>query len=511
MLAILDPRLDRHSLDRRGTFMTAAVLALLTLPLAALKPFSQVQSAQPAATLKALPTPSAGVVTPPRAAVANAATGSLGPTTVAAAAATDATKSSGSTEATCERFLNVSGNSVHVTTGTNNHRETVKFVTASNGRCTEASLLGRARFSPDETELTYLEPGGVARFREVVPGRDWTVVVVAGDASPLKYSAAQNGRSVPFDAEMKTWLSRLLPRVLREAGINVPARVARLREQGGVAAVLQDIAEIRSTGAKRSHYEELLKTTPLRANEASSVVSQAGVDLAPSSGDLSSVLQKLPRGIVRDAASRQAMADALSRIKSSGDKTNTLQILARDADRETLLMLARAAEDLPSSGDKANFLISTASEYLTPRDEALRNAFFRTAATLQSSGDMANVLVTAMSYGHGNPAIVMPVINTTSELKSSGDIAMVLRNLATQRLLTPQNAAATLAVIQRTLTMASSGDRAMVLTTLARHGLLTTAAIRDAYTRAAMALPSEGDKAHVLEAAAVRDPVRQVQ
>ncbi|HEX6178777.1 MAG TPA: M56 family metallopeptidase, partial [Thermoanaerobaculia bacterium] len=505
MLAILDPRLDRHNLDRRGTFMTAAVLAFLILPLAALRPFSQVSpagAAEAVARPKPIQTAAAIVADPPRVDEIKADTGSLPPTApVASAAAAAAVKSSGSSEASCERFINLSGNSVHVTTGTNNHRETVQFATSSNGRCTEASLLGHARFSADETELTYLEPGGIARFREVAPGRDWTVVVT-GNGSSLSYSAAQNGRSVPFDAEMKAWLSRLLPRVLREAGINVPARVARLRQQGGVEAVLRDIGEIRSTGAKRSHYEELLKTTTLRGNEVSSVVSQAGVDLAPSSGDLSSVLRKLPRGITRDAGARQAMAEALSRIKSSGDKANTLEILARDADRETLLMLARAAEELPSSGDKANFLTSTASEYLTPRDDAVRSAFFRTAATLQSSGDMANVLVNAMSYGRENPGILLQVINTSNELKSSGDAAMVLRNLATQRLLTPQNTAATLAVIQRTLTMRSSGDRAMVLSTLARQGLLSTTAVKDAFTSAAMALPSQGDRESVLSTAA---------
>src|SRR5689334_468766 len=41
MLAILDPRLDRNTLNRRGAFMTAAIVALLTIPLAALRPFQQ--------------------------------------------------------------------------------------------------------------------------------------------------------------------------------------------------------------------------------------------------------------------------------------------------------------------------------------------------------------------------------------------------------------------------------------------------------------------------------------
>ena len=480
MLAILDPRLDRHTLNRKGTIMTALIVALLTLPLAALRPFNEVKAASALSAntdVAVSPTPPASGATP----VAAASSGS-------------------STDATCERYRAVSGNSLHITTGKNDHRETVRFVKSSNGTCTEAALLGVVRFSPDETQLTYLEPGGVARFREVASGRDRSVVVVGAGGS-LTYSATENGRSVPFDGEMRTWLSRLLPGVLREAGINVPARVARLREQGGVPAVLRDIREIQSTGAKRSHYEELLKTAPISPIDGSRLVAQAGQDLAKSSGDLSSVLQQLPRSTVQSALSRQALADALSRIQSSGDKANTLEALATDADREMLIMLAQAAETLPSSGDKANYLTTAASEYLNSGDASLRNAFFRAAATLVSDGDLQNVLVTAMSYGHANPAIVMQVISTTNELSSSGDIASVLRNLATQRLLA-RNPAATLAVIERTHTMRSSGDRSMVLTTLARQGLLTTSALKEAYTRAAMALPSDGDRSSALAAAA---------
>src|SRR3954470_23174575 len=41
MLAILDPRLDRHKLNGRGTLMTAFIVALLAFPLAAWRPFEQ--------------------------------------------------------------------------------------------------------------------------------------------------------------------------------------------------------------------------------------------------------------------------------------------------------------------------------------------------------------------------------------------------------------------------------------------------------------------------------------
>jgi hypothetical protein len=300
---------------------------------------------------------------------------------------------------------------------------------------------------------------------------------------------------------MQSWLAGILPEVLREAAINVPERVARIRERGGVPAVLQEISRIRSTGAKRAHYEELLKA-PMNAGDGERVTSQAAQDLVGSSGDLSAVLQQLPRSSMRSPQTRQAVAGALSRIQSSGDKANTLQVLAPNADAEMLLLLAKAAETISSSGDKANFLMTTASEYLTPDNDALRNAFFKTASTLQSSGDMANVLISAMPYGHASSATTLQIIETSKGLASSGDASNVLISLASQRLLQAGTPRATLAAIERTMTMASSGDRANVLITLATHNLLSNSEVRDAFTRAASALPSDGDRANVLSAAA---------
>lgn len=378
----------------------------------------------------------------------------------------------------------------------------MNYMVTTGSRCAEAAIVGRAKFSPDETRIAQLSPGGFARFRERTDTFDRAVSVTpVGDGS-LSYTALVDGRTVPFDGTMQAWLARLLPEVLREAAINVPERVARIRAQGGVSAVLQEIGRIKSSGSKRAHYQELMKNGPtLTAGETERLAQQAARDLT-SSGDLSAVIQQLPKFSLRSSQTRQAVAGALSQIKSSGDRTNTLQILAPNADPEMLIMLAKAAEGLPSSGDKANFLMTTASEYLTPGTESLRNAFFKTTSTLQSSGDMANVLISAIPYGHGSPQVILQVVATSKGLASSGDAANVLLALIAQRAVQPGNSRATLAVIERTLSMASSGDRANVLISLATNNLLTTSEVRDAFTKAAMALPSDGDQANVLSAAA---------
>jgi beta-lactamase regulating signal transducer with metallopeptidase domain len=508
MLAILDPRLDRQTLNRRSTIMTSIVVALLTFPLAAWRPFQQ-----PAAPRDEFPESFQVTLSEPKNAVpanearpaaSTVATSGAGKTTPAA----PVTKSSqaSATKWTCEAYpvgTELHGTSTHVDSHDDGSDQSVRYLVSERGRCTEAQIIGRVVFSPDETRVTQLAPGAFARFRERTSSMDRLVSITpVGDGS-LNYAAVIDGKVVPFDAQMQAWLSGILPEILREAPINAPDRVARIRAQSGVSGVLKMISQIRSTGAKRTHYEALLEGGQLSAADAEKIATQAPRDLAGSSGDLSAVLQKLPRNVMQSAAARNALADALPRIQSSGDRVNTLELLAPNADPEMLILLAKTAETLPSSGDKANFLLSTAAEYLSGPSEALHNAYFRAVATIPSSGDMANVLISAMPFGHANPGITAQVIEVSKGLASSGDAANVLISLVSQRLLQPSTRA-TIAVIDRTLTMASSGDRANVLVSIANQDLLGTREVKDRFLQAAAALPSEGDRVNVLAAAARR-------
>ena len=510
MLAILDPRLDRHTLPRKGTLMTAVIVALLTFPLAALRPFQQpaTSSATPKdefpqsfkVTISDGKTPS---TTSSQSTPASSPSGSPAPTSMfgTATAATLGTQARWS----CEKYpvgTELHGTSTHVSEHKGDGADRWDLLFSEAGHCTEAAVIGQIAFSPDERHIAQLAPGGFARFRERTASFDRAVSVSAVGDGSLRYTSLVNGQPVPFDGAMQAWLEQLLPSILREIPLNVPERVARFRAQGGVPAVLQEIGRIRSSSAKRAHYEELIKNGPaLSDGDLEKILNQVSRDLT-SSGDLSGVLQMLPRKALQNAGARRGVADALSRIQSSGDKASTLQVLAPTADAELLLLLAQAAESLPSSGDKANFLMTTAAQYLTPNNQALRDAFFRTSATLQSSGDLANVLLTAMSYAHATPSIALQVVQVSKGLASSGDAANVLMSLVSQRVLKPGDTRATIAAIERTTTMGSSGDRANVLITIAGADLLTSREVRDAFTKAALAIPSGTDQANVLAAAA---------
>ena len=341
----------------------------------------------------------------------------------------------------------------------------ISYLSISTTRCASALIHGRIAYADDETDVLRMPESTIASFRERSTTTDRELhLTPAGDGSFTRaYSV--NGATRAFDDDARTWFASFLPLVLAETGINVVPRVTRWYAQGGTANVLRNIEALRSTGAKRTHYEAMLQGRSLKDVEIDAVFRHAASQLQSSSGDLRAVLSQgaSMRGAGNGILSA-AVELATSSISSSGDRTAVLQLFGEKGDRDMLLMIARVARSIQSSGDEARLLMSLVERYHSSGDRSLYEEFYRTARAISSAGDARDVLTTAIPYAVGR---------TTT----------------------------TLALIAASRDIASSGDRAAVMIALAQQGGLRDRETRDAFFEAASGIPSEGDRSRVLRAA----------
>src|SRR2546423_7160448 len=156
MLAILDPRLDRHTLPRRDTLMTAAIVALLTIPLAALRPFEALPVAPsrdgfPASfKVSVLPgTPSSSEPTATGAATSVSATTPMGSITLPP-------HPTQTTAWSCDTYRgSVHGTSTHINVNDRGTNQIIQYMVTEGEHCAEATVVGPAKFSADETRLVH--------------------------------------------------------------------------------------------------------------------------------------------------------------------------------------------------------------------------------------------------------------------------------------------------------------------------------------------------------------------
>ncbi len=456
MLAILDPRQNRHSLGRASAIAASVALALLVIPLAALRPFET-------ETTK----------------------------TVAAAAPVAKKATSGVSRVisdnACDSVLraNRPTDLTHIGVNDDDAGSTViEYMTSTSVHCTQAFILGRPTFADDR--LIALAPGSVAEFRELTPGNTRVVHVERKSDGGLEYIATRNGLRSEYDDTMRAWMGRVVPLVLSEAGVEAPQRVARYRAKGGVALVLDRIERLKSTSSRRAHYEALLDGAPLTDREYQKIADHAARTLSGSPADLNMVLtrvasaptkvrgkgpnalKQLETGVQKMMIAQGAMGEALERAlgknTTSTDSANTIRRYGRTEDPEVILMALKGAKEISSSADKRSILEALVARTLGRGNSRYREAYFEVASTIDSDTDLRAVLIAALGLARNDAAITFSVFDQ----------------------------------IKR---MTSDTDKRVVLITAVEKDLLTTSAIRTAFMKTARTIQSSTDFTAVIQAA----------
>ncbi|HKY98583.1 MAG TPA: M56 family metallopeptidase, partial [Gemmatimonadaceae bacterium] len=342
MLAILDSRQDRHTLSRRSTVAASMLLAILVLPLAALRPFGA------------------------RAASAEVVRGNNQKTDVAKAAVNDGRPNLNFSENACDSAMRVRrgtvSNLVHTDSGDEDGIPVLEYMSLSDAGCTQAAFVGTTVFANDRLISLGNEESFVT-VSEVTPSTNRSIRITRRGNGTMEFSPRLNGSAVGFDDSMRAWLAKLLPAILSEAGVDAPQRVSRDLARGGVDAVLTRIAAIRSTSSRRAHYEALLDGRPLSSAEYDRVSRHVSHYLASSPSDLAAVLTRIAAGPAKGTKSLGAAVGALGRAQdalsnaleaqlgrshSSSDTAQALTQYGVTDDPDMLLLALEGAADMSS-------------------------------------------------------------------------------------------------------------------------------------------------------------------
>ena len=371
----------------------------------------------------------------------------------------------------CEKVGDVRGNSTSIHSDSDDdHSKTFVYTTRNGSRCAHVEMVGEVMLNDDQTEIARIAPGAHIVIEERSSGSPFRRFSATNDDGTTIRDYSEDGRPASFDSDARAWLTAMIQEFVRESGVGAKRRVSVLRERGGVPAVLAEIDRINSTGAKRAYYEALLDGGELEDRDVERIVAGVGKNLSSSDGDLSAVLAKVP--VTRGRGSAEvyaALDDALGHIGSDGDRARTLTTYVGSAanDRDLLLVVLRATRGIGSDGDKAAVLMKAGPEALASGDDSLRMLFFRAARSIGSDGDLSRLLVSLVKFGHVSPATTRDLIQTAKRVGSDGDKANVLMAISNARLLTTRDLQD--AFIDAARSIGSDGDYRRVMESTLRR------------------------------------------
>lgn len=254
---------------------------------------------------------------------------------------------------------------------------------------------GKVTFADDESDVAALEAGGEFELSEKLDGvlREYTVTSDRAGALTREYSF--EGDVMPMDDAAKKWLAEALPRMFRESGFDVEARVQRLLARGGPDLVLREADLATSDYAKASYLGRLLETAQLDAEQAGRALVSAGK-------------------IESDYELHRALEQAL--------RTQSL-----DASRFALLLTTGG--QIESSYELSELLKEAAP--LLPEEEVARAAWLAAARQVDSDYELGQAIQAGLKRRGADAAFAAQLVGLAGdEIDSDYELGQVLKQAA---------------------------------------------------------------------------------
>jgi len=273
-----------------------------------------------------------------------------------------------------------------------NGRTTV--VVSDAERCLEVRITGRVTFDDADADVQSMDPGGALVVTESRGGEVRTLTLVErGGAIARAYRVT--GFVRPAD-ESASWFGGVVLALVREAGFGATERVARIRRQGGVQAVLDEVRHIRSDHVRELYLQALLAGSGLTAADVARVARAAADGLGSDHAKAAVLLDAVERRGDDRAVADEAVRGAAT-VGSDHERANVLAaVLDRNAAATPDARFFGALDAIGSDHERRRVL-----ESLATRDslgtESMR-ALLASTARLGSDHEKAAVLLAVVAW-----------------------------------------------------------------------------------------------------------------
>lgn len=152
---------------------------------------------------------------------------------------------------------------LHSKSGENN------WTSTTNGTTFKIESKGKIEISANDKDITSISDNGYLTLSKTVFGSKHRVDIRA-EGNSLNKRYYQGNKEKPWEPSGREWLAEILPELVRSSTLGAASRVERYYKQGGSAAVLQEIADLKSDFV-RQHYGDLLLKYPLSDQQTAEV------------------------------------------------------------------------------------------------------------------------------------------------------------------------------------------------------------------------------------------------
>lgn len=284
---------------------------------------------------------------------------------------------------------------------------------------------GKAEFTDDYTDVRDISEGGYFRVEQDRDGQSRRYEVRRGAGGQLERTFYLNGAVHILDQNARAWISKIVLNAVRQSGIDADKRVQSIMRQRGVNGVLEEIALVSGSYAKRIYFQALIKNGNLPTAALQNVLHEAARQITSDYEQAQLLISVAPELTGKEGA-MPAFFEAIGTIKSDYEHKRVLTALLKNSTptHDVLIQTAKSAAGISSDYEKASVLIAVAGVYLDNRD--LSSVFFQTVQTINSDYEHRRVLSALLKDRKLNDDVLSRVLNSASSISSDYEKATLL-------------------------------------------------------------------------------------
>jgi beta-lactamase regulating signal transducer with metallopeptidase domain len=288
--------------------------------------------------------------------------------------------------------------------------------------------IGKVRYASDLSDVVGITPGGsllVTESDELTTRR----VDIRSDADGrLTRKFTVDGVERPWDDEGRRWLATVLVALERRTAFNAETRVSALYKEGGVEAVLKEMALLSGDHARRRYFTALFKSHPsLTDSETRRALEIAGA--MESDFEVAETLIAIAK-IGRIGSSSPAYLQAVRNIESDFETRRVLTTLLKTTtpDAEAMTLLLDLADNIASDFELAELLITVSGRGLA--SSSARDAYFKAVSTIESDFERRRVLTSILKRSDNPDDVQARLLQAAATIESDFELASFLVSFA---------------------------------------------------------------------------------
>ncbi|MFH1686525.1 MAG: M56 family metallopeptidase [bacterium] len=297
------------------------------------------------------------------------------------------------------------------------------------GRKGQLRVTGDVTYSDDMRRVSSIRYDGSMTVWEKTRKSSRRLKIEAADNGKLNYVYKVDGEIVDFDHSAEKWLGDLLEDILRRSGINAEQRARHLHDQGGIDAVLEEMAEVDGDYVRRKYVDPLLKDDRLTDVDLDKLLRQLG-ELFESDYEKTELLVSIAGHIADRPQLVDGYVDVVETIDSDYEAHRALSVLALEHDvaGEVVAQILKTADRFDSDYERAELLIEISP--LVARHPDLRDDYVEAVRGIESDYEKVRVL-SALPYDKDAPdEQVRTALDIAGTVDSDYERAELLVNLA---------------------------------------------------------------------------------